>query len=145
MTPQTSRRSHARATLLAGAILILSGAGAGVQAAPVSHSDCQIHGARPYSHRHVEPNDTTVTCDRPAITGRAATTARCVAEGFDRGRAVLGTRVSSDVPMPPRAPAALQANALNQACAEAIAGCRAAAEGLGKPVLCKRVDQTFAQ
>lgn len=149
MTPHPFRRALAPAPLLTAllapllgaAMLTLSPASAGA----VSHADCQLHGARPYLHRHVEPNDTTVTCDRPAITGRAATTARCVAEGFERGRAVLGTRVASEVPIPPRAPAAHQADALNQACAEAVAGCRAAAGGLGQNVLCRRVDQSFSQ
>lgn len=143
MRNATARRPISRyaPVLLLGAALV----GIGGEAEAVSHGDCQIHGARPYAHRHVEPNDTTVTCERPAITGRAAVTARCVAEGFSGGRQVLGTRVSSEVPIPPRAPAALQADALNQACAEAMAGCQAAASGLGRPVDCQRVDQNFSQ
>ncbi len=131
-----------RKVILAAGVAFL---GQGADAGAVSHVECRLHGARPYAHRHVDPGDKTITCERPAITGRPATTARCVAEGFSGGRVVLGTRVSSEIPIPPKAPAAYQADALNQACSEAIAGCWAAAEGLGKQVSCKRVDQNFSQ
>ena len=127
--------------LVAGVAIV----GQGADASAVSHTECRLHGFRPYAHRHVDPGDKTITCERPAITGRPATTARCVAEGFSGGTVVLGTRVSSEIPIPPQAPAAYQADALNQACSEAIAGCWAAAQGLGKQVSCKRVDQNFSQ
>lgn len=110
-----------------------------------THPDCRIHGVRPYSHRHVGPDGRAVTCDRPALTGRFATAARCVAEGIENGRPVLGTRVASEIPLSPDDNARIRAQALNEACAEAIAGCQQAAAGLGRRISCERMDVHFAQ
>lgn len=136
--------------LLLAAFGVAAGAGAslsptGAAATAVNHPDCQIHGVRPYSHRHVGPDGRVVTCDRPVITGRFATAARCVAQAVEGGEAVLGTRSASELPLAPDAPARTRAAALNQACVEAVAGCEAAANGVTFAGACQVVDRHFAR
>lgn len=137
--------SARRKVALTAAIAALGALGLGDGAAAVSHADCQIHGARPYPHRHVDPGDRAISCERPVITGRFATSARCVAQGLRGGAPVLGTRVSSELPLAPNALAATRASALNQACAEALAGCEQAASTLGGAVRCEVMDRNFAR
>lgn len=137
----TSRILIAAGAAIAAGLTLASAGGA----VAVSHADCQIHGFRPYAHRHVDPGDKTISCERPALTGRFATSARCVAQALVDGQPQLGTRVSSELPLLPDSPARERANALNAACGEALAGCEAAAAGLGQRARCEIMDRNFAQ
>lgn len=133
-------------------LICAAGAVACLVAAPaqarVSHRDCQIHGHRTYSHRHVEPNDRLVSCDRPVQFGRYPTTARCSAMAVRNGGAgpdVPGTLMAVEMPYHPGAPAIERADAMNAACAEASEACYHASEGEGGDIACKIIDQGFVR
>lgn len=138
-----TRQSVLRAALFAAGAAAALAAVSPAQAA--SHYDCQVHGFRPYSHRHIDPNDTLVSCDRPQQLKRYPTAARCVAHARRQGGSgavAPGTQVASQVPYPPYAPARDRAHAMNIACSEAIESCYHASQGLGT-VQCSVIDRKF--
>lgn len=121
----------------------------GGSAVAATHYDCQQHGFRTYLHRHEDPGDKTIGCDRPATTGRYGNAANCRALALrrnGRGPVVLGTNTFSGVPIGSLAPARARAAALNQACAEALNACDARKVERGAPrAVCIVIDRFFSQ